>query len=187
MAAEVLMHDPILNQGQWLRQVVTGFFAYHAVPTNLDAPAAFRYHIMVLWMRMLTRRSQKDRAGWDRPQGVAGLLRAAWLRPKQTDLVPGKGQFRSRSPIRSAIVVRQRFFWIRNRHRHHLSATLLDGRAGNGWARLSRCGRDRSDGGFPNAGYEPASVMRRLSLNRPAAGQKERPKYPEKSLPDNNS
>ena len=23
-------------------------------------------------------------------------LRAAWLRPKQTDLVPGKGQFRSR-------------------------------------------------------------------------------------------
>ena len=92
------MHDPILNQGQWLRQVVTGFFAYHAVPTNLDAPAAFRYHIMVLWMRMLTRRSQKDRAGWDRPQGVAGLLRAAWLRPKQTDLVPGKGQFRSRFP-----------------------------------------------------------------------------------------
>ena len=35
----------------------------------------------------------------------------------------------------------------RNRHRHHLSATLLDGRAGNGWARLLRCGRDRSDGG----------------------------------------
>jgi len=27
-----------------------------------------------------------------------GLLRAAWLRPKQTDLVPGKGQFRSRFP-----------------------------------------------------------------------------------------
>jgi hypothetical protein len=50
-------------------------------------------------------------------------------------------------------------------HRHRLSATLLDGRAGNGWARLSRCGRDRSDGGFPNAGYEPASVMRRLSFN----------------------
>jgi hypothetical protein len=24
----------------------------------------------------------------------------------------------------------------RNRHRHHLSATLLDGRAENGWARL---------------------------------------------------
>ena len=34
----------------------------------------------------------------------------------------------------------------------HLSATLLDRRAGNGWARLLRCGRDRSGGGFPNAG-----------------------------------
>jgi hypothetical protein len=43
----------------------------------------------------------------------------------------------------------------RNRHRHHLSATLLDGRAGNGWARLLRCSGDRSGGGFPNAGYEP--------------------------------
>jgi len=43
----------------------------------------------------------------------------------------------------------------RNRRRHHLSATLLDGRAGNGWARLLRRGRDRSGGGFPNAGYEP--------------------------------
>ena len=68
---------------------------------------------------------------------------------------PVKGSSARVSPIRSGIVVRQRFFWIRNRHRHHLSATLLDGRAGNGWARLSRCGRDRSGGGFPNAGYEP--------------------------------
>ena len=43
----------------------------------------------------------------------------------------------------------------RNRHRHHLSATLLDGRGGNGCAWLLRCGRDRLGGGFPNAGYEP--------------------------------
>src|SRR5262250_1605570 len=27
----------------------------------------------------------------------------------------------------------------RHRHRHHLSATLLDGRAGNGWAPFLRC------------------------------------------------
>ena len=73
----------------------------------------------------------------------------------------------------------------RNRHRHHLSATLLDGQAGNGLGPVVTCGPDRSDGGFPNAGYEPASVMRRLSFNPLGAGQKERPKYPEKSLPDN--
>ena len=28
------MHQPIPEQGKWLRQVVTGFFNYHAVPTN---------------------------------------------------------------------------------------------------------------------------------------------------------
>jgi hypothetical protein len=28
--------------------------------------AAFRYHIMVLWMRTLTERSQKNRTAWDR-------------------------------------------------------------------------------------------------------------------------
>ena len=28
------MHQPIPEQGTWLRQVVTGYFAYHAVPTN---------------------------------------------------------------------------------------------------------------------------------------------------------
>src|SRR3954462_136625 len=27
-------HQPIPEQGRWLRQLVTGFFAYHAVPTN---------------------------------------------------------------------------------------------------------------------------------------------------------
>ena len=31
------MHQPIPEQGHWLRQVVTGFFAYHAVPTNSRA------------------------------------------------------------------------------------------------------------------------------------------------------
>ena len=29
------MHQPIPEQGEWLRQVVTGFFNYHAVPTNI--------------------------------------------------------------------------------------------------------------------------------------------------------
>jgi hypothetical protein len=48
-------------------RVVTGFFAYYAVPTNVDALAAFRYHVMMLWMRTLTRRSQKDRVGVKMP------------------------------------------------------------------------------------------------------------------------
>src|SRR5215472_16028579 len=80
-------------------------------------------------------------------EGVAGLNRPNWS--------PVKGSSARVSPVGSATVVRQRFFWIRNRHRHHLSATLLDGPAGNGWARLLRCDRERSGGGFSNAGYEP--------------------------------
>jgi hypothetical protein len=89
-----------------------------------------------------------------------------------TDLVPGKGQFRSRFPhLLSYCCATTIFLDPRNRHRHHLSATLLDGRAGDGWAQLLRCGRDRSDG-FRNAGYEPASVMRRLSLNRSEPAKK---------------
>ena len=37
------MHQPIPAQGQWLKQVVTGWFDYHAVPTNSRALSAFRY------------------------------------------------------------------------------------------------------------------------------------------------
>ncbi len=55
------MHAPIPEQGRWLRAVVTGFFAYHAVPTNSRALAAFRYHVSELWRRVLKRRSQRDR------------------------------------------------------------------------------------------------------------------------------
>jgi RNA-directed DNA polymerase len=60
------MHDPIPEQGKWLSQVVKGFFAYHAVPTNERCISAFRYHIMVLWRRVLRRRSQRDFTTWER-------------------------------------------------------------------------------------------------------------------------
>ena len=36
------MHDSIPQQGEWLRQVVRGYFAYHAVPTNIRRLSAFR-------------------------------------------------------------------------------------------------------------------------------------------------
>ena len=54
------MHQPIGQQGQWLRQVVGGYFAYHAVPGNYASLEAFRYHVTDLWRRTLRRRSQKD-------------------------------------------------------------------------------------------------------------------------------
>jgi len=65
------MHQPIPEQGKWLRHVVTGFFAYHAVPTNSRALHVFRHHVIDLWRRSLRRRSQKDRMTWDRIKKLA--------------------------------------------------------------------------------------------------------------------
>jgi len=77
------MHWPISEQGKWLRQVVTGFFNYHAVPTNGRALTAFRHHVMTLWRRTLQRRSQKDPTTWDR----IARLAEEWL-PKPRILHP---------------------------------------------------------------------------------------------------
>jgi RNA-directed DNA polymerase len=65
------MHQPIPGQGQWLKQVVTGYFNYHAVPTNGRALATFRFHVVDLWMRTLRRRSQKDHTAWERIRRLA--------------------------------------------------------------------------------------------------------------------
>ena len=39
-------HVPVPEVGRWLAQVVAGYFAYHAVPTNSPALSAFRYHVL---------------------------------------------------------------------------------------------------------------------------------------------
>jgi RNA-directed DNA polymerase len=77
------MHQTIPQQGAWLRQIMTGFFNYHAVPTNSAALSAFRYHTTVLWLRALRRRSQRDRMTWARMAKIA----ADWL-PKPRILHP---------------------------------------------------------------------------------------------------
>jgi RNA-directed DNA polymerase len=77
------MHQPIPVQGRWLKQVVTGYFAYHGVPTNRRALQAFRYYVTDLWRRALRRRSQKDGSTWLRVTKLA----ADWL-PKPYVLHP---------------------------------------------------------------------------------------------------
>src|SRR3954467_4620447 len=69
------MHQPIPVQGRWLKQVVTGYFAYHGVPTNGRSLGAFRYHVTDLWRRTLRHRSQKDASSWTRITKIA----ADWL------------------------------------------------------------------------------------------------------------
>jgi RNA-directed DNA polymerase len=60
------MHQPIPEQGRWLAQVIRGYFAYHAVPTNFAALSAIRHHVMRFWLHTLRRRSQKDKYTWER-------------------------------------------------------------------------------------------------------------------------
>jgi group II intron reverse transcriptase/maturase len=69
------MHQPIPEQGRWLRAVVTGYFAYHAVPTNGRALGAFHHYVTDIWRRTLRRRSQKTRLTWERMTHLA----ATWL------------------------------------------------------------------------------------------------------------
>src|SRR6202023_3200999 len=48
MELRLRMHQTIPAQGHWLRQVVTGHFAYYAVPTNSRALSAFRHYLVDL-------------------------------------------------------------------------------------------------------------------------------------------
>src|SRR6202040_2490116 len=70
-------HQPIPEQGKWLRQVVTGHFVYYAVPTNSRALSAFRHYVTDLWRRTLRRRSQKGGFTWERMTKLV----ADWLPP----------------------------------------------------------------------------------------------------------
>ena len=81
------MHQSIPEQGNWLKQVITGFFNYHAVPTNWAALGAFRAEITKRWRRSLSRRSQKGNLTWAR------MLKLAddWL-PKPRILHPWPNQ-----------------------------------------------------------------------------------------------
>jgi group II intron reverse transcriptase/maturase len=69
------LHLPVPEQGQWLRSVVRGHFAYYAVPTNAHSLDSFRTQTARLWLKSLRRRSQRDRTNW----GRMNALVARWL------------------------------------------------------------------------------------------------------------
>jgi RNA-directed DNA polymerase len=77
------MHQPIPQQGKWLRQVVTGYFNYHAVPTNSRALGVFRHRVTLLWRRVLQHRSHNAGLTWGRMRNLVN----DWL-PKPRILHP---------------------------------------------------------------------------------------------------
>lgn len=64
-------HEPINVQGQWLRSVLKGHYAYFAVPTNLATVRNVRHHIKVRWYLSLARRSHRSRLSWRRMNVLA--------------------------------------------------------------------------------------------------------------------
>ena|ERR1035437_944049 len=77
------MHASIPDQGRWLQRVLTGYFAYHAVPTDMRSLAAFHHSVVRIWRRVLSKRSQKAQINWERMERIAN----AWL-PKPRILHP---------------------------------------------------------------------------------------------------
>jgi len=59
-------HESVADQGQWLAQVIRGFYAYHAVPTNYRALVLFRTRLTRLWKGALMRRGQRSTVTWER-------------------------------------------------------------------------------------------------------------------------
>jgi RNA-directed DNA polymerase len=93
-------HQPVLEQGKWLRSVLQGHFAYYAVPGNTDAVAAFRTQIGRHWFKALRRRSQRTRLNWERMD----RLTKRWLPPARKRHpfpdVRFDARIQGRSPVR---------------------------------------------------------------------------------------
>jgi RNA-directed DNA polymerase len=96
----VRRHTPIHEQGIWLRNVVRGYFAYHAVPTNVNAMAAFRVQVTRYWCRSLRRRSQRHVLPWNRMHTLAErwLPRARVIHPWPERRFDARTQ--GKSPVR---------------------------------------------------------------------------------------
>ena len=58
------MHADVMSTGRWLGRVVRGWLNYYAVPTSFRALKQFAWRLRRIWLRVLRRRSQKDRCTW---------------------------------------------------------------------------------------------------------------------------
>ena len=59
-------HERVAVIGAWLTRVLSGYFEYHAVPSNLKRLEGFRTEVCRAWRHALLRRSQRHRLSWER-------------------------------------------------------------------------------------------------------------------------
>jgi RNA-directed DNA polymerase len=60
------MHDPVPEQGAYLRSVVAGHIRYYGVPMNGPSVSVFRKVVCEMWLKVLRRRSHKHCLTWAR-------------------------------------------------------------------------------------------------------------------------
>ena len=61
-------HQPVPEQGAWLRAVLLGHYRYDGLPLNTKALQRFQKEVTRQWQRSLSRRSQKGAVTWKRMQ-----------------------------------------------------------------------------------------------------------------------
>ncbi len=71
------MHVSPVRTGRWLGRVLRGWLGYYAVPTSSRSLQRFVLDVMRMWLRILRRRSQRDRFTWER---LAALCQRLWPR-----------------------------------------------------------------------------------------------------------
>jgi len=59
-------HQPVDEQGRYVRALIGGHVRYYGVPFNSGAIRAFRAMVVRLWKKWLSRRSQRGYLRWDR-------------------------------------------------------------------------------------------------------------------------
>jgi RNA-directed DNA polymerase len=91
-------HLPVPVQGRRIEAVVRGYFAYHAVPTNVGRLDGFRKDVIRGWLHALRRRSQRTRLTWERMFRLAErwVPNARVLHPYPWDRFAARTQGRSR-------------------------------------------------------------------------------------------
>ena len=70
-------HEPVHEQGSYIRAIIRGHVNYYGVPFNSRAIGAFRFLVIRLWYKWLNRRSQRPSVTWDRMQRYI----ARWVPP----------------------------------------------------------------------------------------------------------
>ena len=70
-------HEPVPQQGEYVRAVIEGHNRYYGVPMNTHAVSAFRYEVAMRWWNSLNRRSQRGTV----TRARMGRLLDRWLPP----------------------------------------------------------------------------------------------------------